>query len=665
MVQPPAGPDATARFPHLFSPFSLRGVTLQNRVVMLPMGVGLGSPDGAPSEDEIAFYERRAAAGVGLVVTGGTVVHETSSLRSQTVLEAFRRENIPGFAKLVGDVHRHGVPVFGQLMHRGSESLGGSVFPTWAPSPVPNAGGEVPHEMTVGEIDEIVEAYGRSAANLREAGYDGIEVHGAHGFLVAQFLSPRTNLRTDDYGGPLENRLRFALRVVDAVRQAIGDDLVVGFRLSAEEDVEDGLHLEESKAVTRALADTGQVDYLTVSIGAAGTYVRDMSEPTGLAARYSAALRSAADLPIVASQRITHPPLAEQMLERGDADLIGIGRALIADPDWPLKAADGHLDEILPCVGCVQLCRPPLGGTGCLHNPTAGHERQMPRRFGRAPSAKRVVVVGGGPAGMEAARVAAARGHHVVLFDRAGRLGGQVRIAANSPTRAEMDGVISFRETELDRLGVDVRLKTDADPDGIAAERPDAVVVATGSRPAPHDDVIGVELGRVVTDWDVLSPDGDLGRLLHGVRYAVVVDEAGGFWEAASSAEALAEAGVAVELVTAFPQVCHAVPFDSLPPLYGRLRRRDVTLSPMTALASVGADHVSLYDPIWLAARHELAEREVPAELVVLCRPRQVVDDLVHRLAGTAARVVAVGDCVAPRRIPEAIGEGDRIGRAL
>ena len=266
---------------------------------------------------------------------------------------------------------------------------------------------------------------------------------------------------------------------------------------------------------------------------------------------------------------------------------------------------------------------------------------------------------------MEAARVSAIRGHEVVLIESGLRLGGQVRIAANSPYRTEMDGIISFRESELDRLGVDVRLKTEADPATVLGERPDAVIVATGSRPGPTDDVIGSDVGRIVNEWDVLSPDTSLQALLEGVRHAVVVDEAGGFWESASAAEALAEAGVSVEIMTAFPQVAHAIPFDSLPPLYRRLRRRNVVLNSMTALASVGVDHVSVYDPIWLAAHHELEERTIPADLVVLCRPKRAVDHLVSGLAGSGVEVRAIGDCVAPRRIPEAIGEGDRVGREL
>ncbi|MCU1458751.1 MAG: NADH:flavin oxidoreductase [Actinomycetia bacterium] len=659
------GTDGHAQFPHLFTPLRLRNITLKSRVVLLPMGIGGGSPIGAPLEDEISFYERRAAGGVGLVITGGTVVHDTSTLRSNSVLDAFRRENIPAFKELVDRVHAHDVPIVGQLMHRGTESLGGSIFPTWAPSAVANSAGEVPHAMSRAEIRETVDSFAASAANLIEAGYDGIEIHGAHGFLVAQFLSPRSNQRTDEYGGSLENRMRFGLEVLDAIRARCGESIVVGFRLSGEEEIEDGLHLAESTVVAKTLGETGAVDYLSVSIGSGSSYVRDMSQPTGLAVRYSAALREVAGIPVVASQRITHPPLAEEILRSGAADLVGVARALMADPDWVKKARDGRLDEILPCVGCVQVCRPPLGGAGCLHNPVSGHEWEYPVEIGRAARSRRVVIVGGGPAGLETARIAAERGHRVVLFERGKRVGGQVLLAAGAPNRGELDGVVSFRESELARLGVDVRLNTEATVESVLAEQPDAIVVATGAAPVPATDLIGYDPAHVVTDWDVLTPQGVPTELIGEARSAVVVDESDGFWESASAAEALAEAGLKVQIVTGAPQVGRSIPFDSIGGLYVRLRRRNVVFNTMTAVASVEPGKVNVYDPVWMAAHHELDDHPIPADLVVVSRPRRAVDDLVDALRATGIEIHTAGDCIAPRRITEAIVEGHRIGRLL
>jgi 2,4-dienoyl-CoA reductase (NADPH2) len=522
--------------------------------------------------------------------------------------------------------------------------------------------------MSAHEIAEVVDGFAASATNLLTAGYDGIEIHGAHGYLVAQFMSPLTNRRRDAYGGSFENRMRFPLDVVHAIRHRCGHGFILGFRLSAIEELEGGLTLEDTVAIARVLRESGGVDYLSVAIGVRGGYVKDMAHPVGLALKYAAAVREAVGLPVIASQRITHPTEAENALVAGQADLIGIGRALIADPDWVLKAREGRLGSILPCVGCLQNCRSYDTGVTCLHSPATGRELSLAHQPARAATCKRVVVVGAGPGGLEAARIAAERGHAVIVYEREAAPGGQVRLAARAPYRAGLDGVVSFRMEELRRLGVDLRFATEATASRIQADRPDAVVLATGAIPV-RPDIEASEDARILTVWELFSRLASAGRGLEtgleAFRACVVVDVTEGLWESCSAAEALAEQGIAVTIVTPARQIGAAIPPESLGPLYTRLRRHNVSLSPMTAVSAVARGWVSAYDPVWLTAHHALKERQIEADFVVWCGDKRPDDGLAGALAGIVPELHAVGDCVAPRRISTAVLEGHRAALAI
>jgi len=657
-------------FPRLFSPITLRGVTLRNRVVMLPMGTAF-THDGCPTPRDVAYLARRAQGGVGLIVMGGTGVHSTTTPQSRILLEAFRSECVPGFARVADAVHAAGAGIVGQLVHVGgcSTSLWTAEAPPWAPSAVRSPTvTTVPHEMSVDEIAEVVEGFAASAENLLTAGYDGIEIHGAHGYLVAQFMSPLTNQRHDGYGGSFANRMRFPLEVLRAIRRRGARDFILGFRLSATEEIEGGLTPDDAIAIARALRESGEVDYLSVAIGTRGGYVKDMSHPVGLALKYAAAIRDAVDIPVIASQRITHPTEAESALAAGQADLIGLGRALIADPDWVLKAREGRLASILPCVGCIQNCRSYETGISCLHNPASGRELTLEHRPAPAATRKRVVVIGAGPGGLEAARIAAERGHAVILYEREAAPGGQVRLAATAPHRAGLDGVVSFRVAELSRLKVDLRLGVEATLGQIRDDEPDAVVVATGAIPAPPD-VEASEDARILTVWDLFLRLGSarLGQEtgFEIMRSCVVVDVGEGLWESCNAAEALAEQGITVTIVTPARQVGAAIPPESLGPLYSRLRRHNVTLSPMTAVSAVARGWVSVYDPVWVSAHHSLRERQIEADLVVWCGEKRPDDRLTRTLAGIVPELYAVGDCVAPRRISHAVLEGHRAALSI
>lgn len=655
--------DTPTKYPLLFSPFRLREVELKNRVVLLPMGTFLAQA-GRPSDRDRAFFEARAEAGVGLIITGGTHTHVTSTGRDRRTFEAFRSEYIDDFAGLVDRVHRHGTKIFGQLMHRGREANPADVGPLLhAPSSVRSPTTPVtPRTMSRADMDDITEGFVVSARNLVRAGYDGLELHGAHGYLLGEFLSPAVNRRDDEYGGSTEARAKFILEIAEAVRAELPEDKPLGIRISGEEEIEDGMDRLEACRLAGVLDATGLFDYLSVAVGIKGSYIKDMSHSTGYAVPLARALRQASSLPVIVSQRITHPPFAEEILENGDADLVGVARAQIADPEWVKKARQGQEDRILPCVSCLQECRTRHVGIGCMHNPTSGHEEEYGPLV-PAEVVKRVIVVGAGPAGLEASRIAAERGHQVTVIERQREPGGQVRLAASAPNRAELDGVVSFRMAELDRLGVEVRLGVEATAESLLAEQPDAIVIATGAAPmAPNFPV--AEDAVVLTVWDLFDPGQGI-SVPSDARTAVVIDDGNGFWEGCSSAELLAERGLAVQLITHTRTIAGAIPVESVGPLMQRLRRRNVKMRIMTAVSSVDAGSVSVYDPHRLAATRSLEEEQLPADVVVLAGPKQVNDQLRRQLVGVDVELHAAGDCLTPRQAMFAVTEGHRVGRAL
>ena len=653
------------QFPRLFSGFDLGGLRLRNRLVLSPMGSRFAR-EGRPMPGDVAFYRARSEAGVGLIITGGTPVHPSGTLRNRAAFEAYNEQCLPAFAEFATAVRAGGARLIGQLYHRGRETMGDSDWAPWAPSPLAAPyDPQIPHEMTVAEIDEVVAGFGRSARHLVQSGFDGIEIHAAHGYLVAQFLSEHGNQRQDEYGGSPERRMRFILRIVEAIREQIGAAPPLGVRISAVEgaEIEGGIDLAFSQRLAETLANTGAVNYISVTLGVRGTYVKDMSVPVGPTVDLAARIREACGLPVIVGQRINHPPFAERVLAECKADLIGMARPFIADAQWVQKARERRLDEIRPCVACNQVCR--SGIMGCLHNPSSGRELiWQPGVFDRAASRRRIVVVGGGPAGMEAAIVAASRGHDVVLFEAARALGGQVRTAALAPNRTEIDGVVAWRASELTRLGVDVRLGVRADEASVQAESPDAVVIATGAVPAPAG-IEGGDLPHVIDVLRALDPDPDTRQRLDRARTAVVVDNGSGFWESCSVAEALATRGLSVHYLTPVRGFAEGLPFEEAPQLLARLRGLGVVLLPMQRVAWIDESGVTAFDAVASAATGVLKDVLLPADVVVCYSGKRVVDELAGPLRGAGLEVHTVGDCVAPRRINHATFEAHAIGRKL
>jgi 2,4-dienoyl-CoA reductase (NADPH2) len=634
----------TTPFPYLFSPIAIGVLTIPNRIVQLPMGTGLAE-NGHITDRDAAIQEERARDGVGLIITGAAVVHDTSRFPARILVEAWDEAGVPALRRRVEAVHAHGTRIIGQLLHLGRESPGGQTeaIPL-APSPVPSPRDPgVPHEMSPADVRLIVDGFGRSAVNFKEAGYDGVEIHAAHGYLVAQFLSRASNYRVDAYrGDALEGRMRLLLEIVEEIRSRCGADYPLGVRLSGDEHAPDGIRLEDTLEIVDALQASAPVEYLSITTGMRGSYVKDTTFEEGFALPLAAAVKATVDVPVIVAGRFRFPELAEHAIASGQTDLVGLGRALLADPEWGSKTRDGRVGEIRPCIGFVQDCRRQAGGVACAVNARLGREQEWgpPRRASRPGC---VVVAGGGPAGLESARVAAEAGHEVVVFESKSELGGQLRIAAAGPTRGELLDLVPYLERELDRLGVEIRVATPATVDAVRAESPDLFVCATGAIPLQPEFPVESD-ARVVTVWELLA--GEVAEL---PQTAVVVDDTAGFWHAISAAEYLAERGVTVELLTPGRAVGLAIPEESVANVNRRLGAAGVRLRPLATVTSV--DGTTVYFDDGPAATPDRTQ----AELVVVKTGLRVEDVLVHELAGTVPALVAIGDCAAPRRLNHAV----------
>lgn len=661
-----AGPDgegAKTPFPLVFSPFALGGKTLRNRLVALPTGTGMVE-EGLPTELDRQHAERLAAGGVAMIITGATIVHPTSSTRGRGLVEAYLDEIVPVMHEKVEAAHRHGSLLVGQLAHVGREFLGAeSDFSPMAPSTVKSPRDPFPpHALDRSEISAILQGWVRSSENLIAAGVDGLELHAAHGYLVAQFLSESTNRRTDEFGGSLRNRARFMMHAVELMRGAMPDGQILGVRLSAEEDIAGGLDTEQTCRIAEMLAESGRVDYVSITHGTRGTYVKDATHRDGVAIVSASQVRQACGLPVLVGQRIRDVHTAEQAISRGHADLVGMARALLADPELPRKSETGRLEEIRSCLGVNQDCRSLDPHLHCAVNAEIG--RPAAPLDLRVPSPRQVYVIGGGPAGMEAARVAAEHGHRVTLLERDRQLGGAVRVAALSPFRSAIGDIADYLSRELRRLRVDVNLGAEIDVADLTDifDLADHVIVATGAKSTTVDPIGSLEPASVDS---VL-----LGNASPNTGTAVVVDDGDGFWPAYSAAEKLAMAGMTVIVTTSAPTVAGRIPHESVGPLFERLSAHDVQVEPSRIVRPDPDDPRALVlEPV-----HRLGEaRRVSPDLLVWHAPRTPEDRLVTVARSTpgagfstpGAGFSVIGDCVTPRRIGNAISDGHRVGSSI
>ncbi|MFF0561603.1 FAD-dependent oxidoreductase [Streptomyces sp. NPDC004266] len=657
----------TTLFPHLFSPLRIGGVTVPNRILSSGHDTVLAE-DGAVTDDLIAYHEARAAGGVGLIVLQVSGVHESARYTTH-VLMATDDACVPGYARLAAAVHRHGTKVFGQLFHPGREILeseDGTAPVAWAPSATPSERFHVmPRAMTEAEIREVVDGYGQAARRLREAGLDGVEVVASHGYLPAQFLSPHVNVRTDGWGGDREGRLRFLREALRSVRAEARPGFAVGLRISGDELSHDGLDTELVLETVARLDAEGLLDYVSVCAGSSSSLsgaehiAPPMFRPAGYTAPLAAKVRAVVGVPVMVAGRINQPQEAERILADGQADACAMTRALICDPDLPAKTAEGRTEEIRACVGCNQACigHFQLGHPiSCIQHPETGRER----RFGVLPLVtrrKKVLVVGGGPAGLKAAAVAAARGHDVELHEAGRRVGGQVLLAERLPGRAEFGGVITNLEGEAHRAGVRVVTGSRIDAPGLAAPAADAVILATGARPRrPRLELVDDPV--VLDAWSVIRGDAEIPR---GRRGRIVVADWRGDWIGLGTALLLAGRGRKVTLcVTGFAAGEHLQQYVRAAMLAQAVRAR-IEIVPNVRLH--GADDDTVY------LQHTLTEDPVVLEGaagVVLAQGHLPVTDLDPLALGVAPdRVFAVGDRVSPRTVEEAVLEGLTVASGL
>lgn len=655
------------RYPLCSSPVRVGNIELRNRITRTAHGTGY-AVEGKVTERLIAYHEARARAGVGSLFLETCGVHRTSP----GPLWAFTDEIIDGWAAIAERLHRHDTRVFAQLWHGGAQAQPPDGSAAWAPSAIPEPiNGRVAQAMTQTMIDEVVAGFAAAARRARQAGLDGVEIHGAHTYLVCAFLSPMTNLRTDEYGGSLENRTRFAREVLRAVRDAAGPDFVVGIRMNGSEAAEGGIDPAEASRIREVLEDEGLIDYANVSMGgyyAFGKMIGAMHEPHGYELPTSEPVTRPARVPTIVTGRILTLAEAEQVLSSGAADIVSMVRAMLADPELVQKSLEGREQDVRPCIGCNEGCvgrrfaiGAAVGQTGCTVNPHAGLEyRQRPLEQVGAP--RTVLVAGAGPAGLEAARTAALRGHRVVVHDAAEEAGGLVRLHRRAPYRTEIGNICDWLWQELERLGVERRLGSRVDAQLAAREGADAVIVATGSLPRrdgvqrmrPAHRPAGIDLPHVVTPLEVLGGEAPV------PRRAVVFDDLGNY-QAVGSAEWLLERGAEVVYATSFGELC--------PDLF-RSFQRDAVAERLEHYPSFRLETRSSIESVTPAGAvlrgiDSGRSEEVEADLVVLVTGFDPQTSLADELRAARVETHLAGDAIAPLLMPHAIATGYAAGAAV
>lgn len=678
----------------LLTPYSLKGLTLRNRIVSTSHEPAY-SEDGLPKDRYRAYHVEKARGGVALTMIGGSALVTRDSAPAFGNLQVWRDESVPWLRRLTDEVHDSGAAVMIQLTHMGHRTS--SYTHDWTPAVSASAVREPAHRAFAKaaeewDLDRIQDGFVAAAQRCQEAGLDGIELM-VYGHFLDSFWTPFWNHRDDEYGGSYENRVRYPLRVISAIREAVGPDFIVGARMTFEEDREPGLHEEEALRIANDITDAG-IDFISLIRGsnatdaASGFLIPPMGTPASPYLDFAGRIKQHLRVPVMHATRIADVATARHAIRDGLVDLVGMTRALLADPHLPRKVAEGREDQIRPCVG-ANMCIDNIymsGAAYCIHNPSTGRELEVPQSITPAPQPKRVAVVGGGPGGLEAARVLGERGHYVTLYEASSGLGGQLALAAHAPRRRDLQGIIDWRVQELARLGVTVKLNTYVEAEELAEADWDTIVVATGGLPAAPsieggaEDVPGSNL--IVDSWDVLSG----ARRLKG--NVMVYDDHGGN-QALDVAEALIRGGATVELVTPermlSPEVGGLVGSHYFAALAEAgvavtvLRRlRQVSRQDLGVAVTLGVDgsawrETRTFDAV-VAECGTRANADVYDALVPGSTNRGEVDydDLMHLRPQTSVRnpqgryqVFRIGDAISSRNVHAAMLDAARLCRAI
>lgn len=647
-------------FPKLFEPATIEKLKLKNRIVMLPMGTAYATPSGEVTQRTIDYYVERAKGGVGLITVGNISPNLPNALNQLALGSDWV---LMGHYDLVEKVHAYGAKITAQLNHPGRQKYPEAYMGEELVSSSALATtflGEVwptPKPLSKGGIFQVFEKYARAAERAKQVGYDMVELHGAHGYLINQFISPFMNKRTDEFGGNLENRMRFPLELIKVIREVVGSDFPIGFRLSAVEFVPGGITLEESPTIARMLEEAG-VAYISVTAGIfeSGHKMVDlMADHEGWRESIWEATKKAVRVPIIAGGSLKHPIFCEKLLEQEKADFIGLARPLLADPEWPRKAKEGRVEDIRWCISCneclIGSARRRLGGGArrCAVNAAVGREREFAEVI-PAPATKRVMVIGGGPAGMETARVAALRGHRVTLYEKKDSLGGQLLIAGKPESKRKVLLLHDYLTTQLKKLGVLIKLGVEVTPKLVQETNPNVVVVATGAEPVFSGIPI---IGRkeVVTAWDLLQEKSKLEKQ----KVAVI----GGGLVGCEVAEYLLESENKVTIIEQLSSVA-----SDMEPLhrFGMLelfKKKNVFILIRRKVVGVTERGIQVIN------LDSSQEESVESDCVVIAMGARPVNAIVNALEGKVPAVYSVGDCNRPRVIMEAIYEGSLAGRQI
>ncbi len=648
-------------FDHLFSPLVLRGVTLPNRICFLAHRTNF-TKKGRINERHTAYYLRRARGGCGLIILGELCIHPHDR-PWESMIDAFLPGVVGDYQRLTEAIHETDTAIFAQLNHHGFQSSGAITRrEVLGPSVTSDiVFGETCKAMEREDIEEVASAFGRAAELAQKGGFDGLEIDMGPESLLRQFLSPISNHRQDEYGGSLENRMRLPLEVIDEIRRAVGEDLTVGIRLCVDEKFWGGITIDESRQFAQRFESAGKVDFVNVTIG---TYynlhliLASMHTPLGFTVELAEQIKAATNLPVIISYQIHSPQMADDILAKGRADVIGFVRPLISDPDFSKKARDGRPKDIRYCVRSNKGCIGRINQNktlSCIQNPMVGYESLSGGEiYSAAAVKKRVMVVGGGPAGLEAGRVARERGHEVTVYEKGKELGGQINLIKKRPGRRGMGEIIRYLSHMLENLQVPLVTGVEVTTEMVLEKQPDAVIAATGSRPKikPVPGKYGPP--SVLNVWEVLGGQFPVGERI------LFIDENGGH-HAAATVELLADQGKKVDMVTSDLFIgIELAPVGDLYLTRQRLLQKGVTFTADVVIVEIDENRVKARDiytnePILIQGY----------DTIVLDMGNTADDDLYRQLKGRVKDIYRAGDCVAPRGIDMAILEGRRVGEIL